>query len=177
MQRLSVTYHSLLVNLDHLITSMNLLRSISRGLQRRKQELCASAGSLVSHNNSQKTKLKVVYAMQNIMENFHTDHITSIDLGFYFFLIVRVLEGKGESIVYMCHTTNCTSFIELSFPSFCLQFVLQFQTVLSELQETVKRLCTIREAEMEMDSWSQSATCTESTVWPKAPNSPTSTSS
>lgn len=85
MQRLSVTYHSLLVNLDHLITSMNLLRSISRGLQRRKQELCASAGSLVSHNNSQKTKLKVVYAMQNIMENFHTDHITSIDLGFYFF--------------------------------------------------------------------------------------------
>lgn len=46
---------------------------------------------------------------------------------------------------------------------------MEFQTVLSELQKTVKRLCTIKEVEVEIDSRSQCATCTESTAQGQKP--------
>lgn len=66
-----VTHHSLPINLDHFITSMNLLGAISRGLQRGKQESCASSGLPLSQNNPHQSKTKVASAMIFAICNFH----------------------------------------------------------------------------------------------------------
>lgn len=79
--QLLVTNHSLPINLDHFITGMNLLGSVSRGLQREKQDAYASAGFLPSHNNPHQAKSKVAAIMKTFAENIRTarSHITAVD--------------------------------------------------------------------------------------------------
>lgn len=68
---LQVTHHSLPINLDHFITSVNLLGAISRGLQRGKQDSRAAAGLPPSQNNPHHSKSKVASAMLFTIHNFH----------------------------------------------------------------------------------------------------------
>lgn len=122
---LQVTHHSLPVNLDHFITSMNLLRAISRGLQRGKQESCAAAGLPPCHNNPHPATSEVAPAMLFTIDNFHIrwwlEKCKWINLIIYFYAGGTKGEGRRHSPhllqakLYLSHGTVST----LLFPPVC----------------------------------------------------------